>query len=36
MLRSDYKIGQKMDLNPIFVRKNIMHYNSFETHYNEL
>ena len=35
MLRSDNKIGLKMDLNPFF-RKNKVHYNSFEIHFNGL
>ena len=35
MLRSDYKIGLQMDSNPFFLKK-LMHYNSFEIHYNGL
>ena len=34
MLRSDNKIGLKMDLNPFFSRQNKMHYISFGIQYN--
>ena len=36
MLRSENKIGQKNGFKSIFSRKNVMHYNSIEIHYNEL
>ena len=36
MLGLDNKIGQKNGFKSISSRKNIMHYNSFEIHYNGL